>query len=198
MNKLRKTCLIFGVVLIAAALVLSAFNLYDSYRAGEKARTAASMLNDYIEDAPHTSSVRLTDYRRVPGAEMPAHEIEGVGYIGKLDIPQLGLSLPVADSWSYDALSLAPCRYSGSVTENNLVICAHNYGTHFGRLSELSPDSQLLFTDCEGNRTLYRLADTEELAPEDIERMTDSGYDLTLFTCNWNGTARFTLRYMIV
>ena len=54
------------------------------------------------------------EYLRNPEMEMPVEEIEGNGYIGLLEIPALGLSLPVMSEWSYPNLKLAPCRYSGS------------------------------------------------------------------------------------
>ena len=115
--------------------------------------------------------------------------------MGVLTLPRLGLSLPVAAVWSYDALQNSPCRYSGTPEDDNLVICAHNYSSHFGRIGELSPGDEATFTDLNGRVIRYALTEAETLAPDAVGDMTDSGFALSLFTCNWNGTARVTLRF---
>ena len=129
-----------------------------------------------------------------PDMEMPVVTVEGRDYIGLLSIPALGLELPVISDWDYPALRVAPCRYAGSAYQNNLVIAAHNYASHFGRLNQLSPGDGVQFRDTEGNLFSYQVADLEILEPYDVEQMTAGGYDLTLFTCTLGGSQRLTLR----
>ena len=45
--------------------------------------------------------------------------------------------MPVLIDWSYAKLKKAPCHYYGTYYEKDFVIAAHNYKSHFGRLSEL-------------------------------------------------------------
>lgn len=85
------------------------------------------------EAEPTTLPESLPDVRR----EMPVKTINGRDYIGVLSIPSLELELPVISQWDYPALKVAPCRYSGSLYQDNLIICAHNYASHFGKLKEL-------------------------------------------------------------
>lgn len=196
-GRILKLC---GVLLMIAAVGLTAFNLLDAHRAGEAAQHTVRILTDYIEkkdpvDIDAQAAV-ISPALNVP--EMPAHEIDGLSYIGVLDIPELNLTLPVSAYWDYSALRVTPCRYSGSAYEQNLVICAHNYSTHFGTLYELREGAQATFTDCNGTRFFYALAEIENIDPTGVERMTDSGSPLTLFTCNWNGTERVTLRFDLV
>ncbi len=121
-------------------------------------------------------------------------EIDGNRYIGFLTIPALSLELPVMENWDYDLLKIAPCRYSGTLKDGDLVIAAHNYKRHFGRLSELSVGSEVLFTDAAGSSTKFTVAELEILQPEDVEYMTAGEYELTLFTCTYGGSTRFAAR----
>ena len=136
----------------------------------------------------------IPDYQLNPDMEMPEMEIEGNDYIGTLEIPDLDLSLPVMGDWSYPKLKIAPCRYNGSAYQGGLVIAAHNYSRHFGRLNQLQPGAQVKFTDIDGNVFEYKVAENQNLEPAAIEEMTDRGWDLSLFTCTLGGQSRITVR----
>ncbi len=45
-----------------------------------------------------------------PVPEMPTMDIDGRDYIGYLEMPTIGISLPVMSDWSYPLLRIAPCR----------------------------------------------------------------------------------------
>ena len=128
------------------------------------------------------------------GREMPMLEIDGQAYIGYLGLPTLGLSLPVMSEWSYPKLRVAPCRYWGSAYDDSLVILAHNYDRHFGRLQELATGDPVQFIDADGVIYQYTVEKQEILEKPDVEKMVDSGYDLTLFTCTYGGRHRVTVR----
>jgi sortase A len=121
-------------------------------------------------------------------------EIDGRLYIGYLFIPALGLELPVQSQWDYPGLKISPCRYVGSTKTDDLVIAAHNYDRHFGRISKLAQGDLVYFTDMDGVQTTYQVMETLILQPTAIEEMTTSGYDLTLFTCTYGGKTRVTVR----
>jgi sortase A len=75
-----------------------------------------------------------------------------------------------------------------------MVIAAHNYKTHFGRLRELQLGDEIQFTDVDGNKFLYTVEELEILSPTAVEEMTDSGWALTLFTCTIGGKTRVAVR----
>ena len=127
-------------------------------------------------------------YERVPGIEMPGEKINGHEYIGTLSIPSLGLKVPVQRNWSYENLSVSPCRYSGSAYADNLAIIAHTY--HFGKLSSLALDATVTFTDMENNVFRYVVREKNTISPNDANEIAHSGYDLTLVTCTLSGTKR--------
>lgn len=125
---------------------------------------------------------------------MDTVEIDGRLYVGFLTIPDLQLELPVMAEWDYDRLNTAPCRYSGTIAGGDLVIAAHNYPYHFGRLKDLSLGAEILFTDVNGVSTRFSVAELEILPPTAVEDMIAGDYELTLFTCTYGGATRFTVR----
>ncbi len=185
--------------MLAAALLLTGYNLYDEYRAGAAADHALETLQQQIPEIPSDGTqtpeqAELPDYIVNPDMEMPTEEIEGNDYIGVLEIPSLEISLPVMSSWSYPKLKLAPCRYSGSAYTGNLVIAAHNYRTHFGPIKNLTEGAQVTFTDVKGRCFSYEVAVVEVLESTAIQDMTSEEWDLTLFTCTPGGQARVAVR----
>lgn len=138
--------------------------------------------------------MEVPDYILNPRMEMPVVRHEGNDYIGVLEIPRLGLRLPVMSEWSYPRLKKAPCRYAGTPYLDNFVIAAHNYDSHFGCLKKLTEGERLFFTDVDGNRFAYEVALIETLQPTSIREMKNSDFDLTLFTCTVGGKMRVTVR----
>ena len=182
-----------GLLLIAAALFLSVYNEWESHEARDSARQVIAQLCDELpteagdDEAEPTT---LPDVRR----EMPVKTINGRDYIGVLSIPSLELELPVISQWDYPALKVAPCRYSGSLYQDNLIICAHNYASHFGKLKELQPGDIVLFTDMDEHVVTFQMVERETLNPMDAEGMEAGDWDLTLFTCTNKGKARAAVR----
>jgi sortase A len=189
-----------GVLLLAGAVALASYNMYIDKHAGEKSKEIKQQLNELIQEKILADSYiqeDITDiplYVKNPEMAMPVISIDGNDYIGVLDIPELDISLPVMSEWSYPKLKIAPCRYTGTIYMNNMVIAAHNYDSHFGRLKELQPGDSITFTDTDGNLFYYEVTDMEVLEPTAIEDMKNSGYDLTLFTCTYGGKTRYTVR----
>lgn len=201
--------------MVLAAAVLTSLNFVEDRQAGEAAgnaleqlllaerdardaeRRAAAASPDAPAEEPGgltLDPVYLTDNTSVPEGEMPVMDIDGVGYIGVLQIPSLDLTLPVISDWNYSALQIAPCRYAGSAYNGGLVIAGHNFDSHFGRLERLEPGDEVRFVDLSGNTFTYAVAETEVLEATAIDEMVGGGWDLTLFTCTLSGQARFTVR----
>ena len=125
---------------------------------------------------------------------MPTSHVDGHDYIGCLTIPSLGLDLPIMSGWSYPKLRIAPCRFEGSLYLDDLVLMAHNYDRHFGRIKNLRSGDIITFTDMEGTTVEYEVIALEVLEPTAVEEMTAGEFDLTLFTCTYGGQSRVTVR----
>ena len=202
-NQIGKIFTITGLLLFAAALALSAYNFWDGYRAEqsrekllEEYRDKNQDISDKGEQADESVG-QIPDYQLNPEMEMPEitlEDLDGAACIGVIEIPAIDLKLPVLSEWSYPLLKKAPCRYSGSAYLDNLVIAAHNYRTHVGKLKELETGDEVIFTDVVGNRFEYKVAAVEALTPQSVEDMTSGEWALILFTCTLDGKNRVTAR----
>lgn len=201
-NKLGTLFMILGAGLLLGAIFLLGSNQQEAVEA-EKA--AEQVLPRLIEAIETTEETTLQTQTEAPAVETPLElltpsdvhmtevVVDGYGYIGYVAIPKLGLELPVMGDWSYARLRTAPCRYTGSVRGGDMVIMAHNYTKHFGRLSSLSEGDSVIFTDMEGDVTAYEVVCMDILAPTAVEEMTSGDFDLTLFTCTYGGQSRVTV-----
>lgn len=193
-----------GLFLILAAIALTGYNLWDDQQAGLTAAQDLTQLVRRNEEALQTESTEgagetlptlaVPDYELVPEMEMPVVEIDGREYVGTLYLPSIGRTLPVLNGWSGELLKIAPCRYQGSAYNDNLIVMAHNYDSHFGRLKKLQIGDPVTFRDVEGNDFEYEVVSLEILNPEDVEPMEEGDWDLTLFTCTIGGKTRITVR----
>jgi sortase A len=185
-------------------LFLSRVNQREDRAAREN---AAAVLPNLVQQIGESTGETVPAAETIPGLElqkpvellteedkkMSEVEIDGIAYIGYLSIPSLGLELPIINNWSYSRLNVAPCRYTGSIRGEDLVLMAHNYANHFGKLSQLSPGDIVTFTDMDGNITRYRVVLLDVLHPTAVEEMTSGEFDLTLFTCTYGGKSRVTV-----
>ena len=204
-----------GLLLLAAALLLTVYNVWDSHRAGVAAQEAVQSLKTMLpspgetasEPTEETSAQKTTAPTEeaappeqtqppapLPEGEMPTVELNGYDYIGVLEVASLELSLPVMDQWDYERLKISPCRFAGNVYEDNLVICGHNYSQHFQPLKYVPVGTQVQFTDAVGNVFRYAVSSFDTVGPNDVERMISGDWDLTLFTCNVSGQTRCAIR----
>ena len=175
-----------GCISVVLSLGLALFNVYDTFRAKkseEEILAAYNLKNDLDHDV-------ILD----PDMDMPEVALDGLSCIGTIEIPSLNIKLPVTSTFNYSLMKQAPCRYSGSVYKENMVIAAHNSWFHFGRIHSLDPGSQVVFTDALGNQFEYRVVLIETLTPDSVEDMTSSNYPLTLFTCTFDAKNRVTVR----
>ncbi len=196
---LGNICIIIGVIFLLGAAGLLVHNMNEDASAADAAHNVMTVLAEEIEkrehesaDLPKTESEVIE--RRKEEQEEQSLTIDGNVYMGYLDIPSLNITLPIMNNWSYDGLRIAPCRYSGTLRDGNLVICAHNYTSHFGRLDELKTGDEIFIIDINGKAEKYTVADSQELEPARIEDMTSSDFELTLFTCTYTGMTRYAVR----
>ena len=198
--------MVLGAALVFGALLLSRSNQREDTAAREAVMDVMPQLVQQIRENTASEETVSEAYTipepelQIPvellteeDKEMTEVEINGNQYIGYLSIPVLGLELPIMSSWSYPKLNIAPCRYTGSVRGEDLVLMAHNYSSHFGKLSQLDLGDMVEFTDMDGVITRYEVVGKDVLDPAAVEEMTSGDFDLTLFTCTYGGGSRVTV-----
>lgn len=207
---------VFGAVLLLAALLFMLYNEYVDVRAGAASEAVLSELQEMIDErlraregyeksAVDTSEVtEVTD--QLQASDGNEHIIDdgeqtendspkpmkagGYDCIGYLDMPTLELLLPVLSEWDYDRLNIAPCRHFGNVGNDDLVIAGHNYKRHFSYLSKLRAGDPVLFCDTEGAVHSYTVASIRNMDAAEVDAVKNSGHALVLYTCTFIGNIR--------
>ena len=151
---------------------------------------------DQKETAQNEESAQAEDLAQEEA--MPYIEVANQACIGIISIPAINIAVPVNNDCTSAALKKMPCRYVGGVETNSMVIAAHNYQRHFGKISLLKAGDQVTFTDVDGVEYNYEVVQTEVLGAYDVEEMTTGDWDLTLFTCTYGGQNRVTVRCSLV
>lgn len=202
--------ILLGLLFILGAGGLVVYNNWESQQALKASEDVANVLKQEIlaervaettpaetaEDAQETETAVEPTEAGNPW-DMPSIEIDGNFYIGLIEIPEASISLPVISDWDYDKLKIAPCRFTGSVQGDDLVICAHNYSTHFSGIKWLSPGADVYFTTADGHAIHYMVSTIQTVQPTDVSTMIEDGndpWDLTLFTCSTDGRTRCAVR----
>lgn len=211
-SKLGILLMVLGSVLVALALGLFIINEREQQQAEEAVAVlmpqvaeailerqepknqATTRPTELTEPTAPTETVPTVVVTEPEKTAMPVVEIDGYGYIGFVGIPSGQLELPVMADWSYPQLKLAPCRFSGDMYTDDLVIMAHNYDHHFGILHELRTGDRIILTDMDGETVEYEVIALDVLQSTAVEEMTAGEYDLTLFTCTYGGQSRVTVR----
>lgn len=176
-----------GVIGVGAALLLGALLLLVRTSYGE-ARASSSAAEALEELVPQVGG------GVAEGRDMATVQAGERSYVGILEMPTLGLELPVMARWSDELLRDGPCRYYGTADDDNLVVAGFNYDAHFGRLTELSPGDEVILVEMSGTVDVYEVVEVVSLDPSAVEEMTSSGYALTLFTRSYDDSSCVTVR----
>ena len=210
---------VIGLLLMAGGLGLVIYNMWDNNRAGDASDAILKQIEEAQADmgvsnapAPPSRSDKDVDDRVTDkdawryGQTMPVTLVDGFQYIGILEIPSLGIRLPVMDTWDYDRLRISPCLYSGSYYTDDMVICGHNYQRHFSPIKGVDIDADVYFITADKVIYHYTVSNRETVQPTSVEQMIRNmnnrdpedgdmeDWDLTLFTCNTGGQTRCAVR----
>ena len=191
-----------GITMVLSAFSLILVNRQEDKTAENYVAEIIPMIREEINRTHQTASSEQTipqdnipeELLKAEDLIMTEKNINGYAYIGYLTIPDLNLELPIMSGWDSRRLQIAPCRFTGTLRGEDLVIMAHNYSSHFGRLSKLLEGSKVQFIDMDGKLWDYSVAAMDILPAEAVEEMTAGEYDLTLFTCAPNRSQRITIR----
>lgn len=196
-------CIFLGVVCLLGAVGFVVYNRWEEQSAEEISQSLLEDAQSVIAKRPTApddtetlpdDTENLPDNTEIFPTEMATVKVGGYDCIGILSIPVLDVELPVLTQWSYAKLKKAPCHYYGTYYEKDFVIAAHNYKSHFGRLSQLQAGDMVIFTDVNGVAYYYEVVLSETLPKEATQEMIASGFALSLYTCTPGGANRVTIR----
>lgn len=187
------TLITFGLLLILTAAGLFAVYQQEAETAGENAQQLLAALTDEIQQNQEQALYDTAVQERSTG-QMLQTTLQGYDLVGVIRVPSAGVELPVLDGWSYDLLKLSPCRYSGSVEGQDLILLGHNYKKHFAPLKQVVAGDRVEFQDVSGAVHRYTVSATQVLKATQLDELTGTDHALTLFTCTTGGQSRFVVR----
>ena len=207
-------CIAMGIVMLCAAGALHLMNEQQDKLAGQNSAVLLDMMREEImygyglhsapvetfepdvEPAPTPEPVPELPLEETPAEEpeLPVMELNGYSLMGILTAPSVEVELPILGEWNYTLLQVAPCRYSGSIAEGNLILLGHNFKSHFDSLKNIAVDDPVEFLSADGTLHRYTVAEIELLHKYDVDKLERPEYALTFFTCTKGGEHRLVIR----
>ena len=131
MNKTGKILIYSGITLLVISFLLAVYFKWEDWYSLKASHSVMEKMisKDKKEDVYEDNGFKVI-------------KIEGIEYIGYIEIPSLGLNLPVTNGYSYATLKKTPALYYGNI-DSNFVICGHSYKAHFGNCDGLIGQLQI-------------------------------------------------------
>lgn len=147
----------------------------------EKESTQAEIVESVKEEAKLPEEIQnpiLTNYN-------------GFATIGKIEIPQTGVDIPILNQVTVEGMKSAPCLLyaTGELNQNgNNLIVGHNFrnGTIFSNNKNLKLGDKIYITTLDGNKVEYTIYNKFITTAEDvsyIKRDTNNKPEITLSCC---------------
>lgn len=145
-----------------------------------------------------TTTLATTTVTTTKPVDPPANAYaeEPLVVIGTIEIPKLGLSVPLHEGVSLRSIDEGPSHWPGTAMPGrtgNTVIAGHRV-THtkpFRHIDSLVPGDEIIFV-VGGLRSVYTVTGSEVVTPDDtwiVDQTTEA--TATLFACHPPGSARY-------
>ena len=184
-NRLRQICVILGVVLLAAAIGAL---IWWNWTVGHSEIQAANYVATLRSLLPEPRDATPEPRRDNTMAVLP---LDGTDFVGILEMPGYGLTLPVGADWGHTYQY--PCRFSGSIYDGSLQVGATTQKGQFDFYRELSVGDRVVYTDMEGNRYTFRITGLRQESHVDQTTLSRAEASLVLFVKNI-----YSFEYLII
>ena len=177
-KRLTNVLLIAGILFLCLSIGWIGYSKYSVQRNAARAeslvQTLYSLMPTVRDGAP--------DHRANP--TMSALEISKMSFVGVVELPDYDCQLPIYSQWKRAKVRQFPCRYTGSVYDNSLIIGASDNDGQFDFIKQLSNGDSVYVVDTTGVRYTYTVTNilrTKDVGTENLRKIQA---DLTLFVQN--------------
>ena len=175
MKRSSKIFLVLGCLLIISSLAL----LFVMNNHAKKAQLHSREIVEIMEKILPDRRKGAVDIER--SEKMPSLELEGEDYIALLEIPYMGMKLPVSRSWGKSKVISNPCRFDGTAYDGTLIIGGYDQQGQFDFFDRISDGAEVMVTDMTGCVFTYEISRIERTSDVSAKNLADTGADLTLF-----------------
>lgn len=170
--------LILGICLIVLSLCFAIVVQLQLHSGTKNCQKVVAEMNKLLPDRTPGILGMYSD------SSMPVLEINGADYVALIEIPSIGIALPVADIWNSTKLSNSPVRFSGSVYDKGLVVGGADHPKQFGFCDEIEHGVVITITDMTGAQFSYSVSRIDRAKHAETQWLQNEEYDLTLFCRN--------------
>ena len=187
MKKIGTFIQIMGCLLIIVGFSTFLLTQMNSNRAQKKKEVIVNQIESLL---PDRTSGTIEDYTSMT---MPVLQIEGKDFAGLVEIPAVGIKLPIYNTWDTSIINVYACRFYGTVYDGSLVIGGADQEGQFDCFDQLREETEIQVTDMAGTEFIYHIKRIDRAESADQDRLLNEEFDLTLFVRD-----RFSLDYLIV
>ena len=176
---IERLCIILGILLLVSSIAIFAWWEWNSRSSQAQAEQYTQALSRLLPEA----QAAFPEPRR--DNNMPRLALGETDFVGILEMPMHGSSLPICADWG--ALYKLPCLFDGSVYDGSIKIGGTSQKGQFDFYRNISVGDSVFFTDMEGRRYSFTVADLRYEKHADQEALGRRDADLTLFIKNIHG-----------
>lgn len=178
MQRIGKLCFAVGCLLVVASLTVFLTVHISVERAKSRNLDVVQTISTLLP--PLQPGVKDT----FSNMNMPVLEIGGEDYVALVEIPALGLTLPVANEWDKVKVLTGPRRFDGTVYDGSLIVGGSDQPGQFSGFSYLEPGNAVTVTDMTGSVFYYVIDRIDRSSTASGEALETGEADLTLFVRN--------------
>lgn len=182
---MQKICILVGVCLLIIAIGVLIFWQWRIYTSARKAEYYVNTLRSLMPEPQGAVPEERRDNT------MSTLSIDGIDFVGLLEIPRYGSAFPVCADWGTPAKY--PCQFYGSIYDRTMQIGGTSQKGQFDFYREISVGDAVYFTDMEGNRYAYAVKDIRYEKSANQTALQKKDASLTLFIKNI-----YALDYIII
>ncbi|MBR6528325.1 MAG: hypothetical protein IKT45_10360 [Lachnospiraceae bacterium] len=184
-GKWKKICILAGGCLLIVAMGVLIFWQWNIHTSAEKTEYYVDMLRTLMPEPQNAVPEERRDNT------MSTLSIDGIDFVGMLEIPHYDSTLPVCADWGTP--SKYPCQFYGSIYDRTMQIGGTSQKGQYDFYREISVGDTIYFTDMEGNRYGYSITDVRYEKNADQSALQHKESSFTLFIKNI-----YALEYIIV
>ena len=167
-----------GILLIISAVSIGIIEKISERRSAENVKVICDELISLLPEITDGISEEMRDLR------MPSLQLDGIDYIGVINVPAFDKELPVSNIWNKNKVSSYPCRYTGSLYDGSLIIGGSSADGQFDFVKDIMIGEKLHFTDTRGLRYSLVVSDIRQTKDVSGESLKKRKGDLILFARN--------------
>jgi sortase A len=184
-NLIQKMCALVGGLMLVSALSALLYWQWNINHSQKQASIYVETLHNLMPQPQNAVPEERRDNT------MSVLSVDGVDFVGIVELPRYGSVLPVCGNWGRTAQY--PCRFGGSIYDGSLQIGATTQKGQYSFYREISVGDTVIFTDVEGNRYIFQVAAMRYEKHIDQVALQRQEAALTLFVKNI-----YSFEYLII